>query len=69
MIGFRNTSFVVFKNQLASLTRYLCPALKEHLFHEDRVLFPLAVEMIEDPNLWTKLKTVCDEIDYCGIHL
>jgi DUF438 domain-containing protein len=69
VIGFRNTSFVVFKNQLASLVRYLCPAMKEHLFHEDHVLFPLAVEIMEDPNLWTKLKTVCDEIDYCGIHL
>lgn len=69
LIAFRNTSFTVFRDQLASLTRYLCPALREHMFHEDRVLFPLAVEMIKDPELWKKLKTVCDEIDYCGIHL
>lgn len=69
IIAFRNTSLGVFKNQLSSLTRYLCPALREHLFHEDHVLFPLAVETIEDPDIWKKLKTVCDEIDYCGVHL
>jgi len=69
IMNFRNTSFGLFKSQLSSLTKYVCPALKEHLFHEDQVLFPLAVEIIDDPNIWKKLKKVCDEIDYCGIHL
>ncbi|HDS05580.1 MAG TPA: hypothetical protein ENN95_00930, partial [Deltaproteobacteria bacterium] len=69
ILVFRNTNFTVFKNQLNSLTKYLCPALKQHLFHEDQVLFPLALEMIVDPDIWEKVKTVCNEIDYCGIHL
>lgn len=69
IMNFRSTSFSVFKNQLSSLTKYLCSALKEHLFHEDYVLFPLAVEIIDDPGIWKKLKTICDDIDYCGIHL
>lgn len=69
ILTFRSISFSVFKTQLASLTKYLCPALKEHLFQEDHVLFPLAVEIIDSPDIWNKLKSVCDQIDYCGIHL
>ncbi len=67
--GFRRIRFSVFKSRLSSLVRYICPAMKEHLFHEDHVLFPLAVEIITDDKVWLHLKKVCDEIDYCGIHL
>ena len=67
--GFRRIRFSVFKSRLSSLVHYICPAMKEHLFHEDHVLFPLAVEIINDPAIWKNLKRICDEIDYCGIHL
>ena len=69
VLNFRNTSFNIFRRHLSSLTKYLCPALKEHLFHEDHILFPLALEMIDDTKVWNRLKNICDEIDYCGIHL
>jgi len=59
----------VFKLRLSNTVRYLCPMMREHLFHEDRVLFPLAVAMVDDPAVWQRLKTVCCEIGYCGIHL
>ena len=59
----------VFKTRLASAVKYLCPMMREHLFHEDKVLFPLAVAMVEDENVWKRLKTVCNEIGYCGVHL
>lgn len=67
--GFKRIRLSVFKSRLSSLVRYICPAMKEHLFHEDHVLFPLAVEIITDAEVWKSLKKVCDEIDYCGIHL
>ena len=66
---FRRIQFSVFKSRLSSLVHYLCPAMREHLFHEDQILFPLAVEMIADTRAWDNLKTICDGIDYCGIHL
>lgn len=66
---FRSTPLAVFKKRLNSLVSYFCPALREHLFHEDYILFPLAVEMTHDKTIWDKLKKICDEIDYCGIHL
>ena len=61
--------FNSFKNRLLSTIRYLCPLLREHLFHEDRVVFPLAVSNIGDSAMWDRLRNICNEIDYCGIHL
>lgn len=59
----------LFKNRLAAIVRYLCPLLREHLFHEDRVLFPLAFTMVDNDAVWGRLRDICNEIDYCGIHL
>ena len=66
---FEKMPFCNFKTKLMSTVRYLCPLLREHLFHEDRVLFPLAVSTIDDEALWERLRHTCNEIGYCGIHL
>lgn len=58
-----------FKIKLMSTVRYLCPLLRDHIFHEDRILFPLAVSTMDDENLWEHLRHICNEIGYCGIHL
>ena len=66
---FEKMPFNNFKTKLISTVRYLCPLLREHLFHEDRVLFPLAVSTMDDEKLWERLRHMCNEIGYCGIHL
>jgi DUF438 domain-containing protein len=58
-----------FKGRLDTIARYLCPILKEHLFQEDNILYPIALEVVNDPQVWDAIKDVCDEIGYCGIHL
>jgi hypothetical protein len=58
-----------FKTRLLASVRYLCPLLRDHLSYEDRVLFPLAVAMVENESVWEHLRQVCNQIDYCGIHL
>ncbi len=68
-MAFRNMSFQIFKNQLTSLVRYLCPAMREHLFREEYVLFPLALTIAEDSSVWEKVKAICRDIGYCGVHL
>ena len=68
-IASERTAPDVFKTRLANTVKYLCPMMREHLFHEDKVLFPLAVAMVEDPAVWQRLKTICCEIGYCGVHL
>ena len=69
VVAFEKMPFRTFKNRLVSTVRYLCPLLREHLFHEDRVLFPLAVSLVNNDMLWERLRHICNEIDYCGIHL
>jgi len=66
---FEKMPFGNFKTKLMSTVRYLCPLLREHLYHEDRVLFPLAISTMDDEKLWQHLRHVCNEIGYCGIHL
>ncbi len=57
-----------FKIRLNSITKYLCPTLTEHLFQEDNILFPIALEVIKDNKLWKRIKNICDDIGYCGVH-
>ena len=70
LIGtFDKTKAKEFKARLNSITKYLCPTLKEHLFQEENVLYPIALEVINDNKLWEQTKAVCDEIGYCGVHI
>jgi len=67
--SFGETPFGVFKSRLVSVVKALSPILKEHMFYEDHILYPVAVAMIDSQAFWDKMHQVCDEIDYCGIHL
>jgi DUF438 domain-containing protein len=69
VMAFDKMPLETFKSRLAASVRYLCPLVREHIFHEDRVLFPLAFAMVENQALWDRLRSICNEIDYCGIHL
>jgi DUF438 domain-containing protein len=43
--------------------------LSEHLSFEDGLLWPLALVVIDNPAVWRMMKTVSEEIGYCGIHV
>ena len=58
-----------FKSRLNSITKYLCPILREHISQEDRILYPIALEVVKDQKVWDKIKEVCDDIGYCGVHM
>ena len=58
-----------FKVRLNSITKYLCPILREHISQEDNILYPIALEVIKDPKVWDNIKGICDDIGYCGIHM
>lgn len=58
-----------FKVRLSSITGYICPAMQEHLFQEDNILYPIALEVIKNNQVWEKMKNLCDEIGYCGVHV
>jgi uncharacterized protein len=57
-----------FKTRLQSITTYLISAGKEHMFFENNILYPLAIELISDRKMWDRMKAICDEIGYCCLH-
>jgi DUF438 domain-containing protein len=66
--SFNQSKIKEFKVKLNSITKYLCPTMTEHLFQEDNILYPIALEVVKDENVWKKIKAVCDDIGYCGVH-
>ena len=66
--GFQPAKTAEFRIRLNSITKYLCPTMAEHLFQEDNILFPIALEVIKEPDVWKRIKGVCDDIGYCGVH-
>lgn len=58
-----------FKVRLNSITRYLCPTMEEHILQEDNILYPVALEVIRDESVWARIKAICDDIGYCGLHI
>jgi len=69
MASFDKMPRSLFAARLLSEIRTFCPLLKEHLFYEDHVLYPAAAAMIDNPEFWDRLKRICNEIGYCGLHL
>ncbi len=67
--GYRETALAEFRVNLHSLTTYIGPLIREHLAQEESVLYPIAAAVIEDEHAWKKVKELCDEIGYCGVHL
>lgn len=62
------TEFSRLKEELDQVVKDLVPTMREHLFKEENLLFPLALELIDDPITWERMKGLCDEIGYCGLH-
>lgn len=63
-----DADFDQYKKELARIVDDLVPAMREHLFKEENLLFPLALEVIEDSLAWERMKGLCDEIGYCSLH-
>jgi len=58
-----------FKARLTTITRNLSQIMLVHLFQEDEILYPIALGIVGDARVWERMKAVCDEIGYCGVHL
>lgn len=67
--AYEASKFRQFRVKLATLVSSFCPMVREHFYQEDNIIYPIALEVIKDPGIWQKIKEVCDEIGYCGIHL
>lgn len=55
-----------FKERLQSLTEYLVFNLRDHIFKENTILYPTAIDSINDEEKWNDMRKKCDEIGYCS---
>lgn len=55
-----------FRERLQDLTSYLIFNLRDHIFKENTILYPTALESLKDIELWEDMKKRCDEIGYCS---
>ncbi|MPM74548.1 hypothetical protein SDC9_121536 [bioreactor metagenome] len=58
--------FKVFKETLDEVAKYIIFNLRDHIFKENYILYPTALESLRDKDLWEDMKKRCDKIGYCG---
>jgi len=47
------------------ISEFILSVLREHIFKENNILFPMAFEVIKEKEVWQKIKKECDKIGYC----
>ncbi|MEK7279398.1 MAG: hypothetical protein AAB090_01970 [Nitrospirota bacterium] len=57
--------FNTFRKRLDVTARFIVLTLRDHIFKENNILYPMALQVIQDKNSWDKLKSACDKIGYC----
>lgn len=58
-------NFEEFKRRLDGTAKLLILSLRDHIFKENNILYPTALDVITDKESWNRLKQECDEIGYC----
>ena len=55
-----------FKAKVDDTAKYIIFNLRDHIFKENYILYPSAIEAIKEAEVWKDMKRRCDEIGYCG---
>lgn len=58
--------FVDFKKKLDVISKFIIFNLRDHIFKENNILYPIALETIRDDDVWKKMDAECDKIGYCS---
>ncbi len=53
------------KAKLDQASKILIMTLRDHIFKENSILYPTALQSIREEETWNKLKMQCDQIGYC----
>ena len=61
-----NLNFNEFKEKVDETAKYIIFNLRDHIFKENYILYPTAIESIQGNETWLDMKRRCDEIGYCG---
>ena len=58
--------FEEYKKELKRLSNAICFELKDHIYKENYILYPTALETIESEAKWDDMKKECDKMGYCS---
>lgn len=58
--------FEEFKAAIDEYSKYIVFNLRDHIYKENYILYPTALDAITDKELWNDMKNRCDEVGYCG---
>ncbi len=64
--NFKNFEPVQFKIQINALSSAIVPIMREHIFQEDNILYPVALDVLKDERIWWRIKQLGEEMGYCG---
>ena len=59
-------NFDKFKGKVDETAKYIVFNMRDHIFKENYILYPTAIESIKEKETWKDMKRRCDEIGYCG---
>lgn len=59
------TNFDECRKKIDELSKYIVFNLRDHIYKENYILYPTALDAIKDNALWIKMKNKSDEIGYC----
>ena len=59
-------NFAESKNAIDEVSKYIVFHLRDHIYKENYILYPTAVDAIKDKALWEDMKNRADVIGYCG---
>lgn len=58
--------FNEFKQKVDETAKYIIFNLRDHIFKENYILYPTAIEAITKKEVWDDMKKRCDKIGYCS---
>lgn len=59
------SGFREFQKQVDEAAKYIVFHLRDHIFKENTILYPTAIDLIKDEAEWDRMKKAADEIGYC----
>ena len=61
----RKMDFSQWKKRLDEVLGIFVPATRQHIYREENVLYPKALKIMQDPQIWDDMKAACDDIGLC----
>lgn len=65
LILMAKSNFSACKERLSNVAKYIVFNLRSHISKENNILYPAALDAIDNISVWEKMREKCDAIGYC----